>query len=232
MIFNAVWGGVVAVNITNVIFDRNLVVRIIARGFSIWHVNAIMDATAGFHVCSDYTVDCTFSITSNKVFGSDFAGFIMSAAECGNPDKVNKNNKVRSANKGFLMTNSGDFNCTEVIGNIIHFTLEGLGFKGNSPQVRVSDIELIENIVGMSMRTGRDIDGVQLTISYQIPYLLAVQFTATANMLYRYGLHTTIWIYIWNHRYGCCNYYTYLENYTSDVQTNRRVQYPWLTASH
>ena len=160
VIFNGVWRGIVAMNITNVIFDNNMIIRIITRGFSNVAFNAIIDATAGFHICSDHTVDCTFSITRNKVFGSDFAGYIMSSAECGNPNKVNKNNKVRSANKGFLMTNSGDFNCTEVIGNIIHFTLEGLGFKGNSPQVRVSNIELIENIVGMSMRTGRDFDGV------------------------------------------------------------------------
>ena len=88
-------------NITNVNFDRNVAVRVTAREFLNIATDGIMDAIAGFHVCSDYTADCTFSITNNKLFGSDFAGFIILAAECGNPDKVHMNNKVRSANSGF-----------------------------------------------------------------------------------------------------------------------------------
>ena len=154
VIVNARWRAVVALSMQSVILNNNMIIRISQRDYT----QNILDAAAGFHVCSDFTVACTFEMNGNRVYGADFAGYIMSAGPCGGTGIVSTGNRVRSAFIGFLLTNSGDFGCIAISSYIVHFSQEGLGFKSNTNQFQLSGLEFVDNKLGMTMRVGRGND--------------------------------------------------------------------------
>jgi hypothetical protein len=151
LIYNGRWRGIVATKITDVVFHNNMIISIYQRNY----VAAILDASAGFFVCSGTSPICTFQMTENKVLGFEFAGFIMSGGECDKTDKFNSGNKVRSGFTGFLYTNNGRFDCMELSNNVAHFTEEALGFKSSTNQFRLSNFEFVENLNGIGIRTAR-----------------------------------------------------------------------------
>ena len=150
VIFNARWRGVVATNISSVTISYNTIIGVSERGY----VSNIFDATVGFHICSDITVDCSFTMLENSVLGCDFVAYVVSAEDCNSTDKVNSGNYARSSYGGFMLTNSGGFDCAAISGATAHFTQEGLGFKSSTDHFLLGNLEFVENIVGMSMRTG------------------------------------------------------------------------------
>ena len=150
LIVNARWRGVVAQDITGVTIKSNVIVYIYQRGYT----DANLDAAAGFHICSSASPVCEFEVSDNKVLGYDFAGFIMSAGECDNADKKISGNKARSGLMGFVFTNNGNFECTEITGSAAHFSEEGLGFKSISATFRLKNFEFIENLFAISTRSG------------------------------------------------------------------------------
>ena len=94
----------------------------------------------------------------NKVLGFEFAGFVISGDDCENNNKVTQYNKARSGKVGFVFTNNGGFNCIQFSHLTIHFCQEGLGFKSSTFQFSIDYLEFVENLIGMSMRTGRQND--------------------------------------------------------------------------
>jgi len=160
VILNARWRGVVGLAINDVTFKNNVVIHVFERGYT----QSILDAAAGFHICTYDSPLCTFNMIDNKVLGFDFGGFMMSAGECGKTDKVSSGNKVRSGKMGFLYTSNGLFDCTEITSSVAHFCEEGLGFKSPSTQYYLSNFEFIENLVGMSVRSERHHNDVSIHV--------------------------------------------------------------------
>lgn len=154
------WRGFVATNINNINIDDNIIVRLHERGY----VASNKDASAGFHVCTSNlpnVATCSYKMTNNVVIGFDFAGFIASTGECENPTKVFSGNAVKSGSYGYILTNNGVFSCAKLTNLVAHFCKEGLGFRISSYEFEISGLELVENIVGMSVRTGRERDFVE-----------------------------------------------------------------------
>ena len=154
LIYNVRWRGVVATEISEVSFMGNVIINVFERSYT----ESILDASAGFFICSAFKPKCNFTMTDNKVLGFDLAGFIMSGGECGNSNILSSGNKVRSGEVGFVYSNNGKFNCMEISNNIAHFCEEGLGFKSSTYEFHLTNFEFIENIRGMGMRTGRPND--------------------------------------------------------------------------
>lgn len=153
------WRGFVAKSIQNVNIDENIIIRVYDRGYT----EVIRDASAGFHICTSETAtNCSFTLTNNAVIGFDFAGYIVSGGECTNALKINKGNMARSGNFGFIITNNGAFPCVKLDNLVVHFCQEGLGFKLTSYKFELSGLEFVENLLAMSMRTGRFRDWVQV----------------------------------------------------------------------
>ena len=148
-IFNSRWRSIFCTSIKNVIFDSNLLIRVRERGY----VANYIDPSAGIWVCSQLP-NCTYSMTNNKVLGSDFYGYITSGAQCSLSYITQIGNKARSALGGFLYTNNGGFSCLSINGAIAQFTKEGIGFKSTSLSYRLTNLILVENVIGVSMRTG------------------------------------------------------------------------------
>ena len=148
---NLRWRGIVALNITNVTLNYNSIYRISQRNYN----NSILDASAGFHVCSYLSPICSYTLIGNKVFGFDFIAYLISGGECYKGTKVVANNKARSGNVGYLITNNGQFNCIQLSGLKAHFCQEGLGFRSSAFLVNLSNFEFIENLIGMTMNVGR-----------------------------------------------------------------------------
>ena len=151
LIYNVRWRGVVATEINDVNIMGNVIINVFERSYT----ESILDASAGFFICSAFRPQCTFTITNNKVLGFDLVGFVMSGGECGNPTMLSSGNKARSGELGFVFTNNGHFTCMELSNNIMHFCQEGIGFKSSTFEYHLSNFEFIENIRGMGIRTGR-----------------------------------------------------------------------------
>ena len=158
LLFNSRWRGVVATNIQDVIINNNWVIRLFERNY----VGSIFDAAAGFFICSSKLPSCTFTLTNNRVLGSDFTGFVVGGGECSSTSKINSGNKVRSADIGFLFTGNGDIRCIELSQITVHFCSEGIGFKGWFDEFSLTNFELVENLVGMSMKSAKGDDGINV----------------------------------------------------------------------
>ena len=154
-IFNSRWRSIFCIGIQNVTFDSNVLIRVRQRGY----VANYIDPSAGFWVCS-ISPNCTYSMINNKVLGSDFFGYITSGAQCNLGYITQVNNKARSGYGGFLYTNNGGFSCLSINGAIAHFTQEGIGFKSSSLLYKLANLVLVENVIGVSMRTGNPESGI------------------------------------------------------------------------
>lgn len=162
VINNPRWRGIVATSIQNVNITDNLVIRNSQRGY----VEAILDAAAGYHICSTVTPACQYNLINNKVLGFDFAGFIVSGGECTGTTKIVQSNKAKSGRLGFIFTNNNGFDCMGLSNLKIHFCEDGISFLSSTFTFKISGLEFIENLVGIAIRTDSRSDFIPVSASF------------------------------------------------------------------
>ena len=166
IIVNARWRGVVGFNLQNVTINNNIIVRVSQRNY----VNSILDASVGFYVCTAFSPMCKFTMINNLANGFDNYGFMMSLGDCSGKNTITYGNKALSGVSGFLYTNNGLPNCVTTNGTVVHFTIEGVGFRSSAEYSIFNNFESVESLVGVSIRTMRlnDHKNVYNTLSNSI----------------------------------------------------------------